>query len=829
MTQLPIEAVLPSLKEVLRSPGNAVLVAAPGAGKTTRVPLAMLQELWLDGRRILMLEPRRLATRAAARYMASLLGEQVGGTVGYRVRLDSRIGPATRIEVITEGILTRMLQSDPMLSDVGLLIFDEFHERSLQADLGLALALESQSVLRSDLRILVMSATLEAKPVAALLNQAPVLVSEGRQFPVETRYLERPLQGSLEHAVAQAILTALARHLGDVLVFLPGAGEIRRVERKLAGKAGAGVRIAPLYGSLSPGLQDMAIEPSPAGQRKVVLATSIAETSLTVEGVQIVIDSGRMRIPRFSPRTGMTRLETVVVSRASADQRRGRAGRLGPGVCYRLWTAQEDLRLEEQSIPEIKAADLVALVLELAVWGVRQPADLKWLDLPPEAAVQQAKELLQQMGAITREGQVTVHGKQIAEMGFHPRLAHMIIQAIAQGLGRLACEVAVLLNERDVFLGTGSRDADLRLRVDALRQGGQPGSPKIDAGIYHRLRAELQYLQGSLSLGADEKTDSGGCGLLLALAYPDRIAQRRSDGRYLLRNGRGAVLPHMQALSAESYLVAAELDDKGTESQILLAAPVTVDCLRMHFRSQLEERTQVFWDTNAQAVRGRKREYLGELLLQEAPIAPNRDECLEALLAGIAQTGLDMLPWTKTARQWLWRIRFMHGLEPARWPDTSDECLTATLAQWLGPYVYGMSGSAELQRLNMMGVLESLLTWQERQQLDKDAPTHIAVPSGQRIAVNYHNPEAPTLAVRLQELFGLVETPCIGGGKVPLTLQLLSPAQRPVQVTRDLHSFWQTTYFEVRRELMGRYPKHYWPENPLTAQATHRAKPKILT
>lgn len=828
MTRLPIEDVLPELKAVLSAAANAVLVAAPGAGKTTRVPLALLQEPWLDGKRILMLEPRRLATRAAARYMASLLKEQVGGTVGYRVRLDSRVGTKTRIEVITEGILTRMLQSDPMLSDVGLIIFDEFHERSLQADLGLALALESQSVLRNDLRILVMSATLEAQPVAALLNQAPVLVSEGRQFPVETCYLERSLQGSLEDAVVQAILTTLARHAGDVLVFLPGAGEIRRVERKLAGiAAGTDVRIAPLYGNLSPALQDLAIEPSPAGQRKVVLATSIAETSLTVEGVQIVIDSGRMRIPRFSPRTGMTRLETVSVSRAAADQRRGRAGRLGPGVCYRLWTVQEDLRLEEQSIPEIKAADLVSLVLELAVWGVRQPADLKWLDLPPEAAVQQAKELLLQMEAITRDGQITGHGKQIAEMGFHPRLAHMIVQALPQGLGRLACEVAVLLNERDVFQGDGSRDADLRLRVDALRQGGQVGTRRIDGGLYQRLRAELQYLQGSLSLGADKKMDSGDCGLLLALAYPDRIAQRRSDGRFLLRNGRGAVLPSIQALSAESYLVAAELDDKGIESQILLAAPVSIDCLRLHFSSQLEERTQVFWDPNAQAVRGRKREYLGELLLQETPVVPGRDECLEALLAGIALTGLDMLPWTKTAKQWLWRIRFMHDIEPERWPDTSEEYLTATLTQWLGPYVYGMSSSAELQRLNMTAVLESLLTWQERQQLDKDAPTHITVPSGQNIAVNYSNPEAPTLAVRLQELFGLVETPCIGGGKVPLTLQLLSPAQRPVQVTRDLHSFWQTTYFEVRRELMGRYPKHYWPENPLTAQATHRAKPKF--
>lgn len=821
MTGLPIEAVLPELQAVLSSSVNAVLVAAPGAGKTTRVPLALLQEPWLKDKRIVMLEPRRLAARAAARYMASLLGEQVGQTVGYRVHLDSRVGPKTRVEVITEGILTRMLQSDPMLSGVGLIIFDEFHERSLQADLGLALALESQAVLRSELRLLVMSATLDAQPVAAVLNQAPVLVSEGRQFPVETRYLERALTGSLESAVVQAIDTALSCEEGDILVFLPGVGEIRRVERQLAEKAYTGVRSAALYGNLPLQLQDLALAPSPSGERKVVLATSIAETSLTVEGVRVVIDAGRMRIPRFSPRTGMTRLETVTVSRASANQRRGRAGRLGPGVCYRLWTAEEDLRLEAQSVPEIRAADLVSLVLELAVWGVRQPADLKWLDLPPEAAVEQAKELLRQMGAISGEGQITGHGKQLAEMGLHPRLAHMIMLAMGEGLGRLACEVAVLLNERDIFQG-GGRDADLRLRLDALRSGGN----KIDPGIYRRLQAELQYLQGSLSISAEEQTDSSHCGLLLAFAYPDRIAQRRSDGRFLLRSGRGAVLPSIQTLSEESYLAAAELDDKGTESQILLAAPVAVECLRVHFRDQLEERAEVFWDNRAQAVRGRKRQYLGELLLQEAPFVPGRNECLEALLQGIAQTGLTILPWTKAVEQWCGRIRFLHALEPESWPDTSPEALLATLNLWLGPYVYDMSSWTELQRLNLMAALEGMLTWQERQRLEQEAPPHLVVPSGQKIAIDYSNPEAPILAVRLQELFGLTDTPHIGGGRVPLTLQLLSPARRPVQVTRDLRSFWQTTYFEVRRELLGRYPKHYWPENPLTAQATHRAKPK---
>lgn len=827
MTQLPIEAILPALKESLRLPGNAVLVAAPGAGKTTRVPLALVNEQWLAGRRILILEPRRLATRAAARYMVSLLGEQVGGTVGYRVRLDSKVGPETRIEVITEGILTRMLQSDPELTGVGLIIFDEFHERSLQADLGLALALESQAVLRSDLRILVMSATLEAEPVAALLNQAPVFVSKGRQFPVETHYLERPLQGRMETAVVQVIVTALNRHSGDILVFLPGAGEIRRVERQLSEMALTGVRIAPLYGNLPSEVQDRAIAPSFAGQRKVVLATSIAETSLTVEGVHIVIDSGRMRVPRFSPRTGMTRLETMAVSRASADQRRGRAGRLGPGICYRLWTEQEDLRLEAQNTPEIRAADLVSLVLELAVWGVRQPAELRWLDLPPAAAVEQARELLCQLGAITTEGQITAHGRHLAEMGLHPRLAHMVVQAMSLGLGQLACELAVILNERDVFRGDGSRDADLRLRVDALHQGGQVGQHKIEPAVYHRMCTEINYWQATFSLQADKKSDSRDCGLLLAFAYPDRIAQRRNDGRFLMRNGRGAVLPYVQALSNQCYLVAAELDDKGIESYILLAAPVEVNCLRMHFGTQLEKQTRVFWDSNAQAVRGRNREYLGELLLQDTPILPGRDECIEALLAGIAQTGLDILPWTKTARQWRHRIQFMHYLEPERWPDTSDELLIATLAQWLGPYIYDMSNSADLQRLNLTAILEGLLTWQERQQLDAGAPTHITVPSGQKIAVDYSNPQAPALSVRLQEMFGLAETPRIGHGKVALTLHLLSPAQRPVQVTQDLNSFWKTTYFDVRKELLGRYPKHYWPENPLTAQATHRTRPKF--
>jgi ATP-dependent helicase HrpB len=836
MTKLPIESVLSALKDALRSCKSAVLVAQPGAGKTTRVPLALLDEPWLAGRRILMLEPRRLAARAAARYMAASLGEKVGETVGYRIRLDTRVGPKTRIEVITEGVLTRLLQEDPALEDVGLVIFDEFHERSLHADLGLALCLQSQSVLREDLRILVMSATLDTEAVSTILNDAPILTSEGRAFPVETRYLDRRIEGRMEPAVVRTVLDALERDQGDILVFLPGTGEIRRVEAQLAASGlGAHVRIAPLYGNLSQEAQDLAISPSPPGERKVVLATSIAETSLTVEGVRIVIDSGLMRIPSFSPRTGMTRLDTVPVSRASADQRRGRAGRQGPGVCYRLWTEQEDRRLPAHSTPEILEADLAPLALELAAWGVFDPAELLWLDPPPAAAFAQARELLSHLGALDEEGKITSHGRHMVELGLHPRLAHMVLQAIPKGLGRLACELASLLSERDFFRGNHTMpEADLRLRIEALRdiEKGRTGFSStigypVDEAAGRRILSEAAHWKRTLGIVPGEEDDVDACGLLLAFAYPDRIAQRRGDGRFLLRNGRGAVFANQQSLSNASYLVAAELDDQGSESRIFLAAPVDLDDLEQHFEDQIEQETSVIWDRTAQAVRARKRERLGALILKDAPLAnPDPEESLTALLEGIKEEGLDILPWTKGARQFQQRLNFMHRLEPTEWPDMSEGGLVAMLEDWLAPHLYGLKSRDDVQRLNVMEILEAVLSWEQRRELDECAPAQVIVPSGSRISIDYSDPASPVLAVRLQEVFGLKETPRIARGKVPLTLHLLSPAQRPVQVTQDLASFWKNAYFEVKKELKGRYPKHYWPDDPLMAIPTNRTRPR---
>ncbi|PUA35882.1 ATP-dependent helicase HrpB [Paenibacillus elgii] len=827
MGELPIDHVLTQLKEKLDKHTNAVLVAPPGAGKTTRVPLALLEEPWVAGRKIMMLEPRRLAARAAARYMASRLGEQVGETVGYRVRLDTKVGPKTRIEVITEGVLTRLLQADPALEDVAVVIFDEFHERSLHADLGLAFALESQAVLRDDLRILVMSATLDAAPVAALMRDAPVVVSEGRSYPVETRYLSKPVEGKLELAVAACIRQALAAEEGDLLAFLPGAGEIRRVERLLL-EAGLGpqVRIAPLYGQLAQGEQDAAIAPSVPGQRKIVLATSIAESSLTVEGVRIVVDGGRMRVPRFSPRTGMTRLETVTVSRDSADQRRGRAGRTAPGVCYRLWTEQEERRLVPHRAPEIMEADLAALALELAAWGVAEPARLAWLTSPPAAAYGQAVALLKQLGALGDDGAITPHGRRMAELGVSPRLAHMMLRAVPLRLGGLACELAALLSDRDLLRSRpDSPNADMRLRVEALRGGG--AVQVADPAARRRIAAEAEQGKRTLGVPSEQRDEVNACGMLLAFAYPDRIAQNKGSGRFLLSGGRGGSFSGPQPLYGEKYLVVAELDDQGADGRIDLAAPISEEQLYRVFADGIETETAVAWDRTAQAVRARKREKLGALILREAPVgAPDPEQVLNALLEGIAAEGLSILPWTKAAKQLRERIGFMHRVDPA-WPDVSDEALLAGLEEWLGPHLYGLKSRDDLQRLSMAAILDGMLPWPQRQQLDDFVPTHITVPSGSRIPVDYSDPESPVLAVRLQELFGLRETPRIGGGKVPLLLHLLSPAHRPVQVTRDLASFWQDAYFEVKKDLKGRYPKHVWPDDPLTALPTNRAKPRV--
>jgi ATP-dependent helicase HrpB len=835
---LPIEDVLPALRTALRGHAGAVLQAPPGAGKTTRVPLALLDEPWLGGGKIVMLEPRRLAARAAARRMAGTLGEPVGATVGYRVRADSRVGRGTRVEVVTEGVLTRMLQSDPALEGVGLVIFDEFHERSLHADLGLALTLQARQLLREELRVLVMSATLEGAPVAGLLGAgpgapAPVVASEGRGHPVETRYRDRRAEGPLERDVARAVLRALDEAAeGDLLVFLPGAGEIRRVEERLAEAApGPGVLVAPLHGSLPQELQDRAVEPAPPGRRKVVLATSIAETSLTIEGVRVVIDAGLMRVPRFSPRTGMTRLATVPVSAASADQRRGRAGRLGPGLCYRLWTAAEQGQLVPFGTPEILDADLAPLALELALWGIHDPLELRWLDPPPAAALSQARELLAELGALDASGAATPAGREMAALGLHPRLARMLLRGRALGLGSLACELAALLGERDLFRSAhGPSDVDLRLRVEALRRGGRglpPGTPPVDGAALHRVREEAERLRSRLGLrrGAD---DPSAAGALLALAYPDRIGQRRPGAapRYLLRNGRGAVLPGPQAIGEAEYLVAVDVDGRGAESRVHLAAPLARADLERLFGDRLREEAEVAWDREAGLVRAWVRTRLGALVVAEAPDpAPDPERVAATLLEAVLGAGLDALPWTPEARQLQQRIRFLAGVEEG-WPEVSDGALARTAAEWLAPHLHGLRRLEEVRRLPLEGILLGMLRWDRRAALDEQAPTHLEVPSGSRIRIDYADPERPVLAVRLQEVFGLQETPRVAGGRVPLTLHLLSPARRPVQVTRDLGSFWRSAYFEVRKDLRGRYPKHSWPDDPGAAVATRRVRPR---
>jgi ATP-dependent helicase HrpB len=827
MPLLPIHTALPALDDALATASGAVLQAPPGAGKTTVVPLAVLDRPWLAGRRIVMLEPRRLAARAAARRMAATLGERVGETVGYRVRLDTRVGPRTRIEVVTEGILTRFLQDDPALEPYGLVIFDEFHERSLHADLGLALTLQTQSLLRPDLRILLMSATLDGAAAAALLGGVPVVTSEGRSHPVETRYQPRRPDDYIEPAVAAAAREALGRDRGDILVFLPGTAEIRRTEALLAAaELGAGVRIAPLHGSLPQPLQDAALEPSPPGRRKIVLATSIAETSLTIEGIGVVVDSGLSRVPRFSPRTGMTRLETVRVTRASAEQRRGRAGRLGPGVCYRLWAEHEEAALLPHGTPEILEADLAPLALELARAGIRDAAELRWLDPPPGAALAHARELLAALGALDAGGRITEHGRRMATLPLHPRLAHLVLAAEPLGLSAMACELAALLQERDILRGDGGApEADLRLRLDALAGAAIRGHT-VDRDGARRVRAEADALRRQLRLSGGAAREVESAGLLLAFAYPDRIAQRRAGtpGRFLLRNGRGATLEAHDPIAAAPYLVAAELDGRGTESRIYLAAPVDEAELARHFGDQIVEEATVAWDTATEAVRGRRRTRLGALVLADAPLRdPDPDEVRRALAAGIREAGPGALPWTDAARRAQQRLGFLHRLDPT-WPDVSDAALVATLDDWLGPHLAGLRRLDEVRRLDLAALLEGMLDWRQRAELDRLAPTHVTVPSGSRIPIDYGDAAAPVLAVRLQEMFGATETPRVAGGAVPLTLHLLSPAHRPMQVTQDLAGFWQRTYFDVRKDLKGRYPKHHWPDDPLAAPATRRAK-----
>ena len=790
----------------------AVLVAPPGAGKTTRVPLALLDAPWLGERKIVMQEPRRLAARAAARRMAETLGEPVGETVGYRVRFDSKVGPRTRIEVVTDGLFLRMLQDDPSLEGVGCVIFDELHERGLETDLSFALVRESQQALREDLRVIAMSATLDPGPVSERLGGAPVVESAGRMFPVETRYLDRETGGRIEDTVASTVRNALAQESGSALVFLPGVREIRRVEERLAG-LGANIDVAPLFGDLSPAEQDRAIAPSPAGRRKVVLATSIAETSLTIEGVRIVIDGGQMRVPRFSPRSGMTRLETVRVSQASADQRRGRAGRLEPGVCYRLWTEEAQRGLLPFTPPEILDADLAPLALELAAWGVGDASTLPWLTPPPASALATARELLLDLGAIDpstalragASGAITPHGRAMVRLGQHPRLAHLVLKGRELKQGKVAALIAAILGERD-FLR--ERDVDLRHRVDIALSGR---APRLIQEAARRLTPRE---------ARDETPDPAMTGALLALAYPDRIGRRRAAtaNRYLLSGGRGAVLPEGDPMSNEEFLVVAETDGAPQDARVFLAAAITVGEIEELYEDRIVDEQVVQWNARDNSVLARRRRRLGALLIEDKPLTkPDPEKVKAAMLEGVRQRGL---PWNDELRAWRERIAFLRGIDES-WPDLSDQALLASVDDWLAPFVDGAS-----KRIDFAAALKTLVPWDRQRQVDSLAPTHIEVPSGSRVAIDYANPAEPTLSVRLQEMFGLTDTPKVGGGKVPVLIHLLSPARRPVQVTRDLASFWTNGYKAVKSELKGRYPRHYWPDDPLVAEPTARVRPR---
>jgi ATP-dependent helicase HrpB len=874
---LPIDAALPQLAAALAARNAAVLVAPPGAGKTTRVPLVLAREPWTAGKKIIVLEPRRLAARAAAARMASTLGESVGDTVGYRVRFASKVSRKTRIEVVTEGVFTRMVLEDASLEGVAALLFDEFHERSLDADLGLALARDVQTGLREDLRLLVMSATIDGARVARLLGDAPVIESHGRAFEVETRYRGRDPRAPIERAVADAVIEALRAEKGSALAFLPGAGEIRRTETFLRERiSDPATDVVALYGALDADVQDRAIAPAPPGRRKVVLATAIAETSLTIEGVRIVVDSGLARVPRYEPDVGLTRLETVRVSRASADQRRGRAGRTEPGVCYRLWDEPQTVSFAPANVPEILAADLSSLALDLSHWGVADPSTLAFLDPPPRAALNEAKTLLSELGAIDGDGRITEEGRRLRQLPLPPRLARMVVDAGDDAA--LAADIALLLTER----GLGGNDVDLAHRLDELRRDrsrraqdarvmakrwaevartdsphdGRAPSPREPlravgrVGVGGRATAHDRASGNSgpptpdpsppfaaRMGGGERRGPSGGSqvkdrgklspGVLLALAYPDRIAKTRgAGGAFLLANGRGANLDPASALSREPFLAVGEIAGTAAQGRILLAVALPLVDIEAHFGDRIERRDEVTFDEASTSLRGRQVHRLGALVLADRPMKVEPNEDTTRLLAeGVARIGVQKLPWTKSLQQWRDRVMFLRRAEGEEWPDLSDGALAAN-ADWLASLCAGKTALAAVSTEEISEAVRGLIPWNLRRRLDAEAPTHFAAPSGSSVPIDYEAEEGPKLSIRVQELFGLDRHPAIAGGRVPLVIELLSPAHRPVQVTRDLPGFWRGSYAAVKAEMKGRYQRHPWPDDPLSAPATRRAKPR---
>ena len=845
---LPIDDALPALRSALATHTRAVLVAPPGAGKTTRAPLALLDEPWAKGKRLVLLEPRRLAARAAASRMAATLNERIGETVGLRMRLTSLVSKRTRIEVVTEGVFTRLILDDPELEGVAAVLFDEFHERSLDADLGLAFALDTQQGLREDLRLLVMSATLDGARVRARLGQssngqssngqssndqssngqAPLIESQGRAYPVATRYVGRNPGARIEDEVTRVTLEALNAETGSILVFLPGQGEIRRVAEALRARVKRpDVDIALLFGALDAAAQDLAIAPSPKGRRKIVLATSIAETSLTLQGVRVVIDSGLMRVPRYEPDIGLTRLETVHVSRANADQRRGRAGRTEPGVCYRLWEEAANGGLQPYAAPEILSADLSGLTLDCALWGVADPSSLAFLDSPPRAALREARALLASIGAIDGDSRITDEGRAIGALALPPRLARMVVDAARAGDGRDASDVAVVMTER----GLGGDAVDLAIRIETFRRDRSQRAEdarRLARGLAQRAEALTPIRPvAPAPFSQMEKGAPTSAGELLASAYPDRIAMSRNRrGEFLMANGRAAALEAHDPLAREPYLAIGEIAGRAASARILLAAALTLDGVERIAGVSIETADDLSFDHASASLRARRRRRLGALTLAEQTLAvPPDDQAALALARGVLSLGVSRLPWTKALKQRRDRVMFLARAEASAWPDLSNEALGADPG-WLAPFLVGKTKLDEITADDLASALDAALPWDLARRLNDEAPSHFQAPTGTQAPNDYEAEGGPSIALRVQELFGLDEHPTLAGGRIPLTLHLLSPAYRPVQITRDLPGFWRGSWAAVRSDLRGRYPRHFWPEDPAAAAPTARAKPR---
>jgi ATP-dependent helicase HrpB len=805
--EFPVDRVVSDLRTALQNNANAVLVAEPGAGKTTRVPLALKDESWLKDRKIVMLEPRRLAARAAAKRMADTLGEELGATVGYTVRLERKVSSKTKIEVVTEGLLTRRLQHDPELKDVGLLIFDEFHERSLDGDLGLALALDVQRGLREDLRILVMSATLDSEALSKHLGNAPVIETHGRMFPVAVTHLDRATRQTIVDDTVKAITRAFRETKGSLLVFLPGEGEIRRVEEKLlASSLPSGVDVRPLYGAMALADQDAAIRPSPDGRRKIVLATTIAETSLTIEGIEAVVDVGFKRVPRFDPASAMTALETLRVSQASAEQRKGRAGRLGPGHCYRLWPEVEMKSLAPHDEPEIHQADLAGVVLDLANWGVSTADGLPWFEEPPKAAFAQAQGLLKQLEAVDTDGRITALGKRMGQLPLHPRLAHMVVKGEELGAAESAAELAAFLSERDGLPRDTTADVEHRLLM-------------VRGTAKDRIRQAACQIKEAARLSKDSAEVP--LGVLVALAYPDRIARKRGAGqRYLMASGGGAVLAEHDSLGKAEWLAIAQLDGTAGDGKARLAAPLALQQIEKYFPYLISEVEGTFWDSKSASVKSGRRKTVGAILIGEKPSnASDPEKIAESMLQGVKELGLASLPWNEGTRNFQARAQFLHRIMPeAGFPDLSDAMLSSSMEEWLLPYLSGMMRKSDLVRLDMHAILQGLMPHDLLRRMEKLAPSRITVPGGGHYRIDYEGEGDPILRVRLQEMFGLKSAPEVADGRARLKIELLSPAGRPVAVTQSLETFWRDAYPDVRKDMRGRYPKHPWPEDPLSAK-----------